>query len=189
MINGAYTLNMNISKRYRLLMWFSIGIALISLILYWVNPFSLLDTPQRGIYNRYLFLPFFLLFCLDAIILAWFLWKRPKPIEWTRQKWIFNCRISSIILIGTGIILFIYRVLIPTIEIPYLFSVQTLNLDHVQWTSDVSSMTFCLSGTDSQGNQHVFALDPLFFADTKKSDSIQLQILPYSHTVMEIRSK
>ena len=189
MINGAYTLNMNTSKRYCLLMWFSIGITSVSLILYGIDPFYLLDTPQRGIYTRYLFLPFFLLFCLDAIILAWFLWKRPKPIEWTRPKWIFYCRISSVILTGTSIILFIYRVLIPAIEIPYLFSAQTLNLDYVQWTSDVSSMTFCLSGTDSQGKQHIFALDPLFFADTKKSDTIQLQILPYSHTVMGIRSK
>ena len=53
---------MKCSKWVRPLMWIDLILALASMILYFVDPFALLESPQRSIYNRYLFLPFF--FCL-----------------------------------------------------------------------------------------------------------------------------
>ena len=167
-------------------MWIDLILALASMILYFVDPFALLESPQRSIYNRYLFLPFF--FCLTIGILAWTQWKMPRPMDWSQIKWIFRSRILCLILAGIGIVVFLYRVLIPVIEIPYLFSPQTIDLDHVEWTSDIETMTFSISGIDPQGNTQSFALDPLFFAESNP-DTLQLQYLPFSQTVINIQPK
>lgn len=159
-----------------------------SMILYFVDPFAFLESPQRSIYNRYLFLPFFFCFCLTIGILAWTQWKMPRPMDWTPAKWIFRSRILCLILAGIGIVVFLYRVLIPVIEIPYLFSPQTIDLEHVEWTSEIETMTFSISGIDPQGNTQSFALDPLFFAEPNP-DTIQLHYLPFSQTVIHIQPK
>ena len=109
-------------------------------------------------------------------------------MDWTPAKWIFRSRILCLILAGIGIVVFLYRVLIPVIEIPYLFSPRTMDLEHVEWTSEIESMTFSISGIDSQGNPHTFALDPLSFAEPNP-DTIQLYYLPFSQSVIDIQSK
>ena len=169
-------------------MWIDLILALASMILYFVDPFAFLESPQRSIYNRYLFLPFFFCFCLTIGILAWTQWKMSRPMDWSQIKWIFRSRILCLILAGIGIVVFLYRVLIPVIEIPYLFSPQTIDLDHVEWTSDIETMTFSISGIDPQGNTQSFALDPLFFAESNP-DTLQLQYLPFSQTVINIQPK
>ena len=179
---------MKCSKWVRPLMWIDLILALASMILYFVDPFAFLESPQRSIYNRYLFLPFFFCFCLTIGILAWTQWKMPRPMDWSQIKWIFRSRILCLILAGIGIVVFLYRVLIPVIEIPYLFSPQTIDLDHVEWTSDIETMTFSISGIDPQGNTQSFALNPLFFAESNP-DTLQLQYLPFSQTVINIQPK
>ena len=169
-------------------MWIDLILALASMILYFVDPFAFLESPQRTIYHRYLFLPFLLCYCLTIGILAWTQWKIPRPMDWTPAKWIFRSRILCLILAGIGIVVFLYRVLIPVIEIPYLFSPQTMDLEHVEWTSQIETMTFSISGIDSQGNTHTFALDPLFFAEPN-ADTIQLHYLPFSQSIIDIQPK
>lgn len=179
---------MKCSKWVRPLMRIDLILASASMILYFVDPFAFLESPQRSIYNRYLFLPFFFCFCLTIGILAWTQWKMPRPMDWTPAKWIFRSRILCLILAGIGIVVFLYRVLIPVIEIPYLFSPQTIDLEHVEWTSEIETMTFSISGIDPQGNTQSFALDPLFFAESYP-DTIQLHYLPFSQTVIDIQPK